>query len=136
MEGGRDGPVVAGGQACVDLVVPAPGEAPAGAAVAVEDAAADLVGGGGFPAARLEVEGADFAGGVVADFHGAVVVDGRVAGDDADDGGGHLFPGVEFFGGGIWSSGPEAQEPGAERVNVKGLAVEFGFNGRFTLNEV
>jgi hypothetical protein len=56
-----------------------------------------LVGGAGFPAAGLEVESANFAGGVVLDFHGAVVVDGGGASDDADDRRGNLFPGVELF---------------------------------------
>lgn len=107
LERGRDRPFVARGEAGVDLVVPAPRDAPPGLAVAVHDFAAHLVGGAGFPAAGLEVQGADFAGGVVADFHGAVVVDGRVAGDDADDGRGNLFPGVEF-GSGVWSGGAEA----------------------------
>jgi hypothetical protein len=60
-----------------------------------------LVGGGGFPAAGFEVELADFSGVVVLDLHNAVVVDGRVTCDDADDGRGDLFPGVEFGASGV-----------------------------------
>ena len=61
---------------------------------------------------------------MVLDFHGAVVVNGGGAGDDADDGGGDLFPGVEFL---TTGGGAEFEEPGAERVDVEGLAIEFGF---------
>lgn len=83
-----------------------------------------MIGGRGFPAAGFEVEGANFASGVVFDFHGAVVVHGRRAGDDADDGGGDFFPGVEFF---TTSGGAKLEEPRAKGVNVEGLAIEFGF---------
>jgi len=79
----------------------------------------------------LEVEDADVAGGVVADFHGAVVVDCRVAGDDADDGGGDLFPGVELRR--ATAAGTETKEPGAEGVDFEGFAVEFGLYCGFAL---
>lgn len=115
-----------GGEAGVDLVVPAAAHTPAGFPVFADDFADDLVGGGGFPAAGLEVEGAEFAGGVVFDFHGAVVVDGGGARDDTDNGAGDFFPGVEFFAAG---GGTEFEEPGAEGVDVEGFAVEFGFDG-------
>lgn len=120
----KDGVLEARGEARVDFVVPAAADGPAGFAVFGHDFSGDLIGGRGFPAAGFEVEGADFAGGVVFDFHGAIVVNGGGAGDDADDGGGDLFPGVEFF---TASGGAEFEEPGAEGVDVEGLAVEFGF---------
>ena len=121
---GEDGVFEAGGEAGVDFVVPAAADGPAGFAVFGHDFSRDLVGGRGFPAAGFEVEGADFACGVIFDFHGAIVVNGGGAGDDANDGGGDLFPGVEFF---TTGGGAEFEEPGAERVDVEGLAIEFGF---------
>ena len=120
----EDGVFEAGGEARVDFVVPAAADGPAGFAVFGHYFPRDLVGGRGFPAAGFEVEGADFAGGVVFDFHGAIVVNGGGAGYDANNGGGDLFPGVEFF---TTSRRAEFEEPGAERVDVEGLAVEFGF---------
>ena len=91
-----------GREAGVDLVVPASTNGPAGFTVRSDDFTADLVSGGGFPAAGLEVEIADVAGGVVAYFHRTVVIDRGITGDDTDDGGSDLFPGVEFFfGGGV-----------------------------------
>ncbi len=89
-----DGALVSGRQARVDLVVPPAADAPARVPRSVLHFAGDLEGGAGFPAAGFEVHGTGFAGGVVFDFHDAVVVDGRGAGDDADDGGGYFFPGV------------------------------------------
>jgi len=89
-----------------------------------DDFTGDAIRGAGFPAPLLEVEDADVFGGVICDFHGAVVVDGGRAGDDADDGGGDLLPGVEFFGAAV--GGTETKEPGSEGVDVEGLAVEFG----------
>jgi len=68
---------------------------------------------------------------VICDFHGAVVVDGGRAGDDADDGGGDFLPSVEFFGAAV--RGTKAEEPGPEGVDVEGFAVEFGADGGFTL---
>ena len=121
---------VAGGVAGVDLVVPAAADGPRGEAVFADDLAADLVSGGGFPAFGFEVEDAGFAGGPVLDFHGAVVVDGWVAGDDADDGGRDLLPGVEFL---ATTSGAEAKEPGAKWVELEGLAVELGLDGGFAI---
>ena len=82
----EDGVLEAWGEARVDFVVPAATDGPAGFAVFGHDFSGNLVGGRGFPAAGFEVEGADFAGGVVFDFHGAIVVNGGGAGDDADDG--------------------------------------------------
>ena len=120
----EDGVFEAGGEAGVDFVVPAAADGPAGFAVSGHDLSGDLVGGRGFPAAGFEVEGADFAGGVVFDLHGAIVVNGGGAGDDADDGGGDFFPGVKLFTTSGWA---EFEEPGAEGVDVEGLAVEFGF---------
>ncbi len=67
---------------------------------------------------------------MVLDNHGAVVVDGWVAGDDADDGRGYFFPGVQFF---STRNGPELEEPGSEGVDVEGLAVEFGLYGGFAI---
>ena len=120
----EDGVFEAWGEAGVDFVVPAATDGPTGFAVFGHDLSGDLVGGRGFPAAGFEVEGADFAGGMVFDFHGAIVVNGGGAGDDADNGGGDLFPRVEFF---TTGGGAEFEEPGAEGVDVEGLAVEFGF---------
>lgn len=120
----EDGVFEAGGEARVDFVVPAAADGPAGFAILSHYFSRNLVGGRGFPAAGFEVEGADFASGVVFDFHGAVVVNCRGAGDDADDGGGDLFPGVEFF---TTSGGTELEKPRAKGIDVEGLAVEFGF---------
>jgi len=113
-----------GGQARVDFVVPAAADAPARLALGIGHFPGDLVSGGSFPAAGLEIQGAGFVGGVVCDFHGAVVVHGGVAGDDADDGGGYFLPCVEFFPAG---GGAEFEEPGSQRVYIERLAVEFGF---------
>lgn len=118
----EDGIFEAGGEAGVDFVVPAAADGPAGFAVFGHYFPRDLVGGRGFPAAGFEVEGADFAGGVVFDFHGAIVVHGGGAGDDTDDGGGDFFPGVEFFTAG---GGTEFEKPRAKGVDVEGLAVKF-----------
>lgn len=120
----EDGIFEAGGEAGVDFVIPAAADRPAGFAVFGHDFSGDLISGRGFPAAGFEVEGADFAGGVVFYFHGAVVVNGGRASDDANDGGSNFFPGVEFF---ITGGGAEFEEPGAEGIDVEGLAVEFGF---------
>lgn len=86
-----------GGEARVDLVVPAAADTPADAALGVEHLAYDLVGGRCLPTAGLEVELAHFARRPVLDFHHAVVVDSGVTGDDSDHRGGDLFPGVEFL---------------------------------------
>ncbi len=67
---------------------------------------------------------------MICDEHGAVVVDGGVAGDDADNGGGYFFPGVEFL---AARRGPELEEPGPEGVNVEGFAVKFGLYSGFTI---
>lgn len=120
----KDGVFEAGGEARVDFVVPAAADGPAGFTVFGHDFARDLVGGRGFPAAGFELEGADFASSVVFYFHGTVVVNGRGAGYDANNGGGDLFPGIEFF---TTSGRAEFKKPGAERVDVEGLAIEFGF---------
>jgi hypothetical protein len=121
---------VAGRVAGVDLVVPAAADGPRGEPVFADDFAADLVGGGGFPAFGFEVEDAGLAGGPVFDFHGAVVVDGWVAGDDADDGGCDFLPGVEFL---TATSRAEAKEPGTEWVELEGLAVELGLDSRLAV---
>lgn len=77
-----------------------------------------MVSGALAPPAGLEVHEADFPGGVVFDLHGAVVVDGRVAGYYADDGGGDFLPSVSFgrAGGG---KRVKAEEPGAQGVDVE-----------------
>ena len=92
-----DGALEAGCQAGIDLVIPVAADAPAGFAVGGEDFAADGIGGRCGPATGFEVECADFASGVVFDFHDAVVVNGGRTGDDANDGGGDFLPSVEFF---------------------------------------
>ena len=107
--GSEDGVFKPGGEASVDFVVPAAADTPAGFPIRGHYFAAYLIGGGGFPAAGFEIEGAGFAGGVIFDFHGAVVVDCGGAGDDADDGGGYFFPGVELL---AAVGGAEFEEPG------------------------
>ena len=128
---GLDSALEAGRQAGVDLVVPTAADAPARGAVGGEDFAGDGVGGGGGPAAGFKVEGAEVAGGVVFDFHEAVVVDGGGAGDDADNGGGYFLPCIQFLGA---RRGAQFEEPGPERVNVKGFAVELGLDGGLALS--
>jgi hypothetical protein len=113
-----------------DFVVPAPADGPACDACSVDDLAADLVRRRGLPAARFEVEVGCFAGFPVLDFHGPVVVDGGVAGDDADDRRRDFFPGVQFF---FAVDGAQLAEPGAEQVDVEGFAVELGLERRFAL---
>ena len=117
-----------GGEARVDLVVPAAADTPADAALGVEHLAYDLVGGRCFPTAGLEVELAHFARRPVLDFHHAVIVDSGVTGDDSDHRGGDLFPGVELL---LTASRgrAKAEEPGPEWVDVEGLAVEFRLYG-------
>ena len=67
---------------------------------------------------------------MVLNEHRPVVVNRRVAGDDADDGGRNFLPGVEFLTARGWA---ELQEPGAQRVDVEGFAVEFGLDGGFAV---
>jgi hypothetical protein len=69
---------------------------------------------------------------VVADFHGSIIVDDWVARDDTDDRRGNFLPRVEFL---LATSGcgAKTQKPGAERVDVKGLAVELGLDCRLAL---
>ena len=107
---------------CVNLVVPAAAHAPSRFTVFAHDFPRDLIGGGGFPATGFEVKGADFASGVVFDFHGSVIVDGGRACDDADDGAGDFLPRVEFFAAG---SGTELEEPGAKGVDVERFTIEL-----------
>ena len=68
---------------------------------------------------------------MVFDFHEAVIVNGGRAGDDANDGGGDFFPGVEFF---PTRQGAQFEKPGPERVDVEGFAVEFGLYSGFALS--
>lgn len=89
-----------------------------------------MIGGGGFPAAGLEVEGADFARGPILDFHRAVIIDGGGAGDDTNDRGGYFLPSVKFFVAGGWT---EFKEPCAKWIDVERFAVEFGLNCGFAL---
>ena len=124
--GGQVGIFETWGQPGVDLVVPAATDTPARFAVFGHHFAADLIGRGGFPAARLEVEGAGFAGGVVFYFHRAVVVYSGRTGDDADDRRSHFLPGVEFLTTSGWA---ELEEPCTKGVDIKGFAVEFGLDG-------
>lgn len=113
------------GETGVDFVVPAAAHAPSGFAVFANHFPRHLVGGGGFPAPGFEIEVACFASGVVSDFHGAVIVNGGGAGDDADDGAGHFFPCVEFFAAG---SRAQFEKPGTEGVDVEGFTVELGLH--------
>lgn len=85
-----------GRQACKHLAVPFPANTPLDLPISAHDFPTDMVCGAFAPAAGLVVHEADFAGGVVLDLHGAVVVDGRIAGDDADDGGSNFPPAVGF----------------------------------------
>ena len=121
---------VAGSVASVELVVPAAANGPRGVTVFADDFAADLMGGGSFPALGFEVKDAGLAGCPVLDFHGAVVVDSWVTGDDANDGGCDLLPGIELF---TTTSGAEAKEPGTKWVEFKGLAIELGLDGRLAI---
>lgn len=124
------GVLEAGRQACVDLVVPATADAPSRFPVLADHLARHLVGRRCLPPARLEVQRARFARGPISDLHGPVVIDGGGAGDDADDGAGDFLPRVELLAAGC---GAEFEKPGAEWVDIEGFAVEFGFDGRFTL---
>jgi len=107
----------------VDLVVPAASNTEAGLAIFIIHATRDLVCRGGFPAAGFEVKDTDFTCGPILDLHRPVVIYCGRAGDDANDRGRHLFPGVKFF----FAAGRRAkfEEPGSERVDVEGPAVEL-----------
>lgn len=121
----KDGILEPGRQPSVDLIVPAAANAPACLTVFAHHLAADLISRAGFPASGFEVEGADFASSPVFDLHGPIVVNCRVACDDADDRGGYFFPGVKLF---ATRSGAEFEKPSAEGIELKGFAVEFRFD--------
>ena len=73
---------------------------------------------------------------MVADLHGTVVVHRGIAGNDADDRRGDLFPGVElFFWGRIrWGGGwAELQKPGSQGVDIKGFPIKLGLHCGFAL---
>ena len=82
------------------------------------------------PASGFEVQDAELSGGVILDFHRPVVIDGWVAGDDADDGRGDFLPGIEFY---AACGGAKTQKPGAKGIDVEGFAVEFRLDRGFAL---
>ncbi len=105
-------------QARKHLAVPFAADTPLDLAIFTQYFPGNMISGALAPTAGLEIHEAHFTGGVVFDLHRAVIIDGRVAGDDADDGGGDFLPCVSFgrAGGG---ERVKAKEPGAQGVDVE-----------------
>ena len=113
-----------------DLAVPFSANAPADFPFLAKNLAADMVCGTFRPAPGFEIQDAELSGGVILDFHRPVVVDGWVAGNDADDGGGDFLPGIEFY---AACQGAKAQKPGAKGIDVEGFAIKFRLDRGFAL---
>ena len=90
-------------EAGVDLVVPAASNTPPSFPIWCHDLTTDLVRRRSFPSTRLEVQQASLTCCVILDLHKAVIVDGRVACDYANDRGSNLLPSVEFFSASYWT---------------------------------